>query len=277
MTDSLSTRTYRRMPLPGQQPTSTSPPAIPARHLRIGLLAIVLVSMSACGSTATPTLDGSSQIGNQAAQALARQVNDASALGHLQALQTIADSNRGTRAAATPGYDSSVDYATGVLKAAGLDVTTPTYRIEGGTNNDASGNRDSGGDRRGPLTQRNVIAQTRTGDQNHVVMIGAHLDSVPEGPGIVDDGSGVATVLEIATRVGASPPVHNAIRFALFGSEETGAQGSKSYVQSLSSNDEKKIMLYLNVDMVASSNAGYFVQGGTGDGRSETGAPARRR
>ena len=55
-----------------------------------------------------------------------------------------------------------------------------------------------------PGTGRNVIAQTRTGDPDHVVMVGAHLDSVPAGPGIVDDGSGVASLLEIATRLGAA-------------------------------------------------------------------------
>ena len=96
-------------------------------------------------------------------------------------------------------------------------------------------------------------------------MIGAHLDSVPAGPGIVDDGSGVASLLEIATRLGSSPQVKNAVRFGLFGNEETGSQGSTSYVQSLSTADRRKVTLYLNVDMVASPNAGYFAQGGEGD------------
>lgn len=43
----------------------------------------------------------------------------------------------------------------------------------------------------------NVIAQTKDGDPNNVVMIGAHTDSVPEGPGINDDGSGTLAILEI--------------------------------------------------------------------------------
>jgi aminopeptidase S len=83
----------------------------------------------------------------------------------------------------------------GVLRGAGLDVSTPTYQLS------ADDRSDSGGG--GPVTLRNVIAQTRTGDPNHAVMIGAHLDSVPEGPGVVDDGSGVASLLEIATHLGA--------------------------------------------------------------------------
>ena len=104
-------------------------------------------------------------------------------------------------------------------------------------------------------------------------MIGAHLDSVPEGPGIVDNGSGVASLLEIATRLGAEPAVQNTVRFAFFGHEETGSQGSTGYVESLSADDREKIKLYLNVDMVASPNGGYFVQGGVGSDE-ETAGPA---
>ena len=104
-------------------------------------------------------------------------------------------------------------------------------------------------------------------------MIGAHLDSVPEGPGIVDNGSGVASLLEIATRLGAEPSVQNTVRFAFFGDEETGAQGSTGYVEGLSADDRKKIKLYLNVDMVASPNGGYFVQGGKGNDEETAGPP----
>ena len=75
-------------------------------------------------------------------------------------------------------------------------------------------------------TSRNVLAQTRTGDPARTVMAGAHLDSVPEGPGINDNGSGTAALLEIATRMGASPPVGQAVRFAWWGSEEEGLIGS---------------------------------------------------
>ena len=49
---------------------------------------------------------------------------------------------------------------------------------------------------------RNVIAQTKTGSTDNVVMVGAHLDSVAEGPGINDNGSGVAAVLETALQLG---------------------------------------------------------------------------
>jgi aminopeptidase S len=199
--------------------------------------------------------------GEPSVQQLAGQVSDARALKHLQALQRIADEHGGNRASGTAGYDASVDYVVGVLRRAGFKASTPAYDASGWDGEGTSGR------------QRNVIAQTRTGDPGHVVMIGAHLDSVENGPGIVDDGSGVATLLEIATQLGADPSVQNTVRFALFGGEENGAEGSSAYVQGLSADNRKKIKLYLNVDMVASPNGGYFVQGGKGRDAESAGPP----
>jgi Zn-dependent M28 family amino/carboxypeptidase len=105
---------------------------------------------------------------------------------------------------------------------------------------------------------RNVIAQTKTGSASDVVMIGAHLDSVPEGPGINDNGSGVAAILETALQLGASPQVKYAVRFGFWGGEELGLLGSDNYVASLDLDALKDISLYLNYDMVGSPNPGYF-------------------
>jgi len=109
---------------------------------------------------------------------------------------------------------------------------------------------------------RNVIAQTKTGSPTDVVMAGAHLDSVPEGPGINDNGSGVAAVLETAVQLGNSPKVHNAVRFGFWGAEELGLIGSRNYVESLNLDALKDIALYLNFDMLASPNPGYFTYDG---------------
>lgn len=238
--------------------------------LRISLVfaGIAVLLAAACGAGALqrlPTAPPSAGSNTAApdgplAQQLTGEVSGAGALTHLQALQRIADENGGNRAAGTPGYEASVEYAVGVLRGAGFEVSTPTYEV-------------SADDDVAPGSGRNVIAQTRTGDPGRVVMIGAHLDSVPEGPGIVDDGSGVASLLEIATRLGAEPSVQNLVRFAFFGHEETGSQGARGYLDGLSTDDRKKIKLYLNVDMVASPNGGYFVQGGNG-GDEETAGPA---
>jgi Zn-dependent M28 family amino/carboxypeptidase len=109
---------------------------------------------------------------------------------------------------------------------------------------------------------RNVIAQTKTGSGTDVVMVGAHLDSVPEGPGINDNGSGVAAVLETALQLGSSPDVRNAVRFGFWGAEEFGLVGSNKYVQSLDVDALKDIALYLNFDMIGSPNPGYFTYDG---------------
>ena len=105
---------------------------------------------------------------------------------------------------------------------------------------------------------RNVIAQTKTGDTANVVMVGAHLDSVRQGPGINDNGTGVATVLETALQMGPSPEVANAVRFGFWGGEEQGLLGSYDYVKSLDVDELKDIALYLNFDMMASPNTCYF-------------------
>jgi Zn-dependent M28 family amino/carboxypeptidase len=129
---------------------------------------------------------------------------------------------------------------------------------------------------------RNVIAQTRTGNPDEVVVAGAHLDSVPEGPGVNDNGSGVATLLETAVRLGAAPPVANGVRFAFWGAEEVGLVGSTTYVQGLSEEERNRIALYLNLDMVGSPNAGYLVYDGDdsdreGDGPGPAGSAAIER
>jgi Zn-dependent M28 family amino/carboxypeptidase len=111
----------------------------------------------------------------------------------------------------------------------------------------------------------NLIAETPTGRDDRVIMAGAHLDSVPEGPGIQDNGSGSGTLLELALQIadlGIEP--RNTIRFAWWGAEEAGLVGSQFYVDSLTKSEAKDIELYLNFDMIASPNFARFVYDGDG-------------
>ncbi|MDR7301840.1 M28 family metallopeptidase [Haloactinomyces albus] len=112
------------------------------------------------------------------------------------------------------------------------------------------------------VTTENVIAQTRTGNSRNVVMAGAHLDSVPEGAGINDNGTGSAGLLETAIQLGGSPDVNNAVRFAWWGAEESGLIGSTKYVSGLTFEQQLNIAMYLNFDMIGSPNAGYFAYDG---------------
>lgn len=117
---------------------------------------------------------------------------------------------------------------------------------------------------------RSVIAQTKSGDSRNVIIVGAHLDSVRSGPGINDNGSGVAAVLETALQLGPEPQVANAVRFAFWGAGEISTDGSSSYVRSLSADQLDDIALYLNVDTIASPNPGYFTD--DGDQSAQTGS-----
>ncbi|MCU1685433.1 MAG: glutamate carboxypeptidase [Amycolatopsis sp.] len=111
-------------------------------------------------------------------------------------------------------------------------------------------------------TSYNVIAETKTGRKDNVVMLGAHLDSVPAGPGINDNGTGSATLLETALQLGSSPKINNGVRFGFWSAEEFGLVGSTYYVRSLPFEQQLDIALYMNYDMVGSPNAGYFAYDG---------------
>ncbi|GGK74025.1 hypothetical protein Sme01_33400 [Sphaerisporangium melleum] len=163
---------------------------------------------------------------------------------HLTQLQSIATANGGNRAHGRPGYLASANYVKGLLDAAGF-----TTQLQSFTYNSATG--------------YNVIADWPGGDSNDILMVGAHLDSVTAGPGINDNGSGSAAILETAllvARQGLQPTKH--LRFAWWGAEEGGLRGSQYYVNNLPAADRSRIKGYLNFDMVASPNAGYFIYDG---------------
>ncbi|MGW6270979.1 M28 family metallopeptidase [Streptomyces sp. NPDC055060] len=160
---------------------------------------------------------------------------------HLTQFQSIATANGGNRAHGRPGYKASIDYAKAKLDAAGFTTTVQQFTSSGATG-------------------YNLIADWPGGDANNVLMAGAHLDSVSSGPGINDNGSGSAGVLETAlavSRAQLKPAKH--LRFAWWGAEELGLVGSKYYVNNLPATERSKVSGYLNFDMIGSPNPGYFV------------------
>ncbi|WP_030234153.1 MULTISPECIES: M28 family metallopeptidase [unclassified Streptomyces] len=160
---------------------------------------------------------------------------------HLSQLQSIATANGGNRAHGRAGYKASLDYVKAKLDAAGYTTTVQQFTASG-------------------RTGYNLIADWPGGDANQVVMAGSHLDSVSSGPGINDNASGSAAVLEAALAVSRAqykPTKH--LRFAWWGAEELGLVGSRYYVNRLATGDRSRISAYLNFDMIGSPNAGYFV------------------
>jgi Zn-dependent M28 family amino/carboxypeptidase len=118
------------------------------------------------------------------------------------------------------------------------------------------------------LPTSNVLVELPGADPRRVVMAGAHLDSVAAGPGINDNASGSATLLEIARRVAGTRPPHT-VRFAWWGAEELGLLGSRHYLGGLDRAERGRIALYLNLDMVGSPNFRRLVYDG-----DDRGAPA---
>ncbi len=111
------------------------------------------------------------------------------------------------------------------------------------------------------ITQVNLLAESRGGNPDNVVMVGGHLDSVSAGPGIQDNGSGSAAILETAVQMAKVTP-RNKVRFAWWGAEEFGLVGSTYYVNNLSTEERDQIALYLNFDMIASPNFVYGIYDG---------------
>jgi len=120
----------------------------------------------------------------------------------------------------------------------------------------------------------NIIADSPTGNSDKVVVVGAHLDSVVEGPGINDNGSGSSTILEIAEQM-AELGIRNRqqVRFTFWGAEESGLLGSEHYVNNLEADELGKIVANLNFDMVGSPNYVRFVYDGDGSDTPLAGPP----
>jgi hypothetical protein len=337
------------------------------------VIALAVATLTSCSSNEHPPA-------TDLPHDMANKVTADGMYTHLRKLQEIADTNRGSRAEGTPGYDASVDYVVQVLKDKGFDVTTPEFdrldRTEGGNPTVTVAGRgyhvdqasllvttppgglnaitlrpqkpagctaadygavsvrnaiavvdDTGcsvgkkqdaaiakgavgllvvsapGTRGSPaglftpgyyqqltvpvgvidrdadaalrrtnapvrlvldskpvmVKARNVVAQTKTGDTKNVVLVGAPLDSLPRSPGINDNGSGVAALLEAASVLSSQPKTTNAVRFAFWSS---ATEAPTKYVGGLARDQLDDIAMYLSLDMLGSPNAGYFTYDG---------------
>ena len=150
-----------------------------------------------------------------------------------------------------------VDFATGASLAEEVGDGPVTVNVSTTTETDLEAKTE------------NIIADTPKGKTGTTVVVGAHLDSVLEGPGINDNGSGSATILEIAEQMKAlgytkKGKLQRQVRFAFWGAEEAGLLGSQYYVDSLSAEKISTIYANLNFDMVGSPNYVRFVYDGNG-------------
>ncbi|TDE16111.1 M28 family metallopeptidase [Actinomadura sp. 6K520] len=213
-----------------------------------------MATLGAAALLVAAFLPGAASAAPPAAALAAPDIPIANVKTHLTQFQNIANANGGNRAHGRPGYRASLDYVKARLDAAGYQTAIQSFTYRSATG-------------------YNLIADWPGGDTNDTLMVGGHLDGVTAGPGINDNGSGSAAILETAlavARTGYQPDRH--LRFAWWGAEELGLIGSTHYVNNLSSSERSRIGGYLNFDMVGSPNAGYFAY--DGDGSSGSGGPA---
>ncbi|MCZ4122744.1 M28 family peptidase [Streptomyces sp. H39-S7] len=193
------------------------------------------------GTTLSHTVDYALNVGGTTPGTDPPNINVANVQAHLTQLNTIASQNGGNRRAGSGGYTQSLAYVKGKLQAAGYTVSEQTCSSC-------------------TYPSNNLIADWPGGPADQTVMFGSHLDSVSAGPGINDNGSGSATLLENALVLAQqNPTMTKHVRFGWWTDEEQGLNGSKFYVNQLSSTQRAAIKGYYNFDMVGSPNAGYFI------------------
>jgi Zn-dependent M28 family amino/carboxypeptidase len=222
-----------------------------------GLNAITLRPQKSPGCAAadygTVSVKGAIAVVDDAACSVADKQNAAAAEGAVGLLVVSAAGSAAPAGLFTPGYYQQLTIPVAVIDAgadAALRRTNAPVRLVL--------------DSKPVMTKtRNVVAQTKTGDAKNVVLAGTHLESKPRSPGINDNGSGVAALLETASAMGAQPQIANAVRFVLWGSE---AEGSTKYVRGLGRDELDDIAVYLSADMLGSPNAGYFTYDGDQSG-----------
>ncbi|WP_406069242.1 M28 family peptidase [Micromonospora sp. NBC_01638] len=223
--------------------------------IALAVFAGTTVTLAAQPVTASPTTATTMArpIAATAAALAAPDISVTNVQAHLTQFSSIATSNGGNRRAGSAGYTASVSYVKSKLQAAGYTVSEQ---------NCSSCTYPS----------NNLIAEWPGGPTDQVVMFGAHLDSVSAGPGINDNGSGSATLLENALVLAAqNPTMTKKVRFAWWTDEEQGLNGSRFYVNSLTTTQRGYIKGYYNFDMVGSTNGGYFINRVT----STTAAPLK--
>ena len=178
------------------------------------------------------------------------------------------------------GQEGRVELSVGTLgriftiPVVGLSYTDGAALTEAARAGDVTGTVTSLTENDPDATTTNIIGTSKKGNADEQVIVGAHLDSVTEGPGINDNGSGTSQNLEIAeemAELGVKP--RRQVRFAFWGAEEANLLGSQYFVDTLEPDQVGQIYANLNFDMTASPNYVRFVYDGDGSDTEEAGPP----
>jgi hypothetical protein len=145
------------------------------------------------------------------------------------------------------------DYLLARLREMGLETTVLPGRVL-----DHSGN---------VRTVKNIEARLRGAapEQGATIMLAAHYDSVPAGPGASDDGAAVGAILETLRALRASTPVRQDVLIVISDGEELGLRGAAAYVESRGEELRKDVALVLNFDARGTSGPSVMYENAPGN------------
>lgn len=179
-------------------------------------------------------------------QSLAISLDSSKMMAHLDAFQKIATNNKGNRAVGTAGGLATAKYIMSEAKKAGLQPQMIAFE-----------NREK-------VVGQNIIVEIKGQNIDDAIVLGAHYDSVKSGPGINDNGSGTALLLELMHHLAQQKTApKNTVYLAFWDSEEVGIAGSQAFVKKLSPEQLKHIKAYINVDMVGTKNPDIMIADAT--------------
>ncbi len=151
----------------------------------------------------------------------------ASEFSALRAIEHIEFIARDIRIPGTPGYAEPRDFVVNELSALGLrpEVQKTTTGIP------PEMQASFGWPDMPVVDVENVMARMDGTASHEAVLLVAHLDTTPYGPGATDDGAGVGVLLEAARVLNEGPPLRNSVIFLFTGPEETGYHGAVAFIQ----------------------------------------------
>ncbi|AJW62971.1 Leupeptin-inactivating enzyme 1 precursor [Elizabethkingia miricola] len=178
-------------------------------------------------------------------------VDKKNAWEYLEDIQRIADENQNHRSVSSPGGIATANYITNQLHLIGFTPKALSFEFEKKNHEKIKG--------------QNIIVDI-TGKSDSIIMFGAHYDSVEMGPGINDNATGVAILLELASALEELKiKPEKTIRFAFWDAEEEGVIGSSSYIKNLPELEKNKITSYINIDMVGTKDPDILILDGDGN------------
>ena len=213
-------------------------------HSKLGLTALLVSSLVMSACTHVPTTTSSKNTTTELNVAKQLHLDPDQMMQHLKNFQKIAELNGGNRAVGTKGGLASAKYILDQAKKEGFNPQILAFE-----------NREK-------TVGQNILVEISGQSNESAILIGAHYDSVKMGPGINDNASGVAVLLELMHQINQSKQKPQYTIVLAFWDSEVGIAGSQDYVKKLTQQQLDGIKAYINVDMVGTKTPNIMISDG---------------